>query len=279
MEKTIQFFIVKSVGLCINTLSYIAPKKAFALAYKLFSQPRKGRITEHKIPKTLLKAEHVSHKHNEHEFQTYIWKGNKDIILLIHGWESNASRWKKLLSHLKKTGKTIIAIDGPAHGKSSGKEFNVPTYAEFIDVVVQKYNPKIAIGHSIGGNAIAYFQAHYNHNFEKIVLLGAPSDFKVILNNYIKMLSLNKRVHQSLIDYTKKRFNLTIDDFSASKFLKNSTIEGIVAHDLQDTVVLFEEGKKISKAWEKAQFIETKGLGHSMHDAYLYQTIVDFVQK
>lgn len=279
MDKTIQFILVKSVGLYINTLSYIAPKKAFALAYKLFSQPRKGRITEHKIPKTLLKAEHVSHKHNDHEFQTYIWKGNDDIILLIHGWESNASRWKKLLSHLKKTGKTIIAIDGPAHGKSSGKEFNVPTYAEFIDVVVQKYNPKIAIGHSIGGNAIAYFQAHYNHNFEKIVLLGAPSDFKVILNNYIKMLSLNKRIHQSLIDYTKKRFNLTIDDFSASKFLKNSSIEGIVAHDVQDTVVLFEEGKKISKAWEKAQFIETKGLGHSMHDAYLYQTIVDFIQK
>jgi esterase/lipase len=279
MEKTIQFFIVKSVGLYINTLSYIAPKKAFALAYSLFSQPRKGRITEHKTPKTLLKAEHVSYKHNEHEFQTYIWKGNEDIILLIHGWESNASRWKKLLSHLKKTGKTIIAIDGPAHGKSSGKEFNVPTYAEFIDVVVQKYNPKIAIGHSIGGNAIAYFQAHYNHNFEKIVLLGAPSDFKIILDNYIKMLSLNKRIHQSLIDYTKKRFNLTIDDFSASKFLKNSSIEGIVAHDVQDTVVLFEEAKKISKAWEKAQFIETRGLGHSMHDAYLYQTIVDFVQK
>ena len=279
MEKTIQFILVKSVGLYINTLSYIAPKKAFALAYKLFSQPRKGRITEHKTPKTLLKAEHVSHKHKEHEFQTYIWKGNDDIILLIHGWESNASRWKKLLSHLKKTGKTIIAIDGPAHGKSSGKEFNVPTYAEFIDVVVQKYNPKIVIGHSIGGNAIAYFQAHYNHNFEKIVLLGAPSDFKIILDNYIKMLSLNKRIHQSLIDYTKKRFNLTIDDFSASKFLKNSTIEGIVAHDVQDTVVLFEEGKKISKAWEKAQFIETKGLGHSMHDAYLYQTIFDFIQK
>jgi len=279
MDKTIQFILVKSVGLYINTLSYIAPKKAFALAYKLFSQPRKGRITEHKTPKTLLKAEHVSHKHKEHEFQTYIWKGNDDTILLIHGWESNASRWKKLLSHLKKTGKTIIAIDGPAHGKSSGKEFNVPTYAEFIDVIVQKYNPKIVIGHSIGGNAIAYFQAHYNHNFEKIVLLGAPSDFKIILDNYIKMLSLNKRIHQSLIDYTKKRFNLTIDDFSASKFLKNSTIEGIVAHDVQDTVVLFEEGKKISKAWEKAQFIETKGLGHSMHDAYLYQTIFDFIQK
>jgi hypothetical protein len=27
-------------------------------------------------------------------FQTYTWKGNDTIILLAHGWESNASRWE-----------------------------------------------------------------------------------------------------------------------------------------------------------------------------------------
>ena len=279
MKKFIQIIIVKSVGSYINLLSYVAPKKSFALAYQLFSQPRKGRITEQKIPKTLQKAEQETHLFKEHQFQSYKWQGNDEIILLIHGWESNASRWKKLLIHLKKTGKTIIAIDGPAHGLSSGKEFNVPIYAEFIDVIVQKYNPKITIGHSIGGNAIAYFQAHYNHNFEKIILLGAPSDFKVILENYIKMLSLNTRVHSSLIDYIKKRFDLNIEDFSASNFLKDSTISGIIAHDSQDSVVLFEEGKKISNSWKKAQFIETKGLGHSLHDTYLYQTIIEFLEK
>jgi pimeloyl-ACP methyl ester carboxylesterase len=279
MKKVVQFLIVKSVGSYINLLSYIAPKKSFALAYKLFSEPQKGKIKPNAVPKTLQKAEQESHTLNQHQFQTYKWNGNEDIILLIHGWESNTSRWKKLLNHLKKTGKTIIAIDGPAHGMSNGKEFNVPTYAEFIDVIVQKHNPKTVIGHSLGGNAIAYFQAHYNHNFEKIILLGAPSDFKVILDNYIKLLSLNKRVHQSLIDYTKKKFNLTIEDFSAAKFMKDATISGLIAHDIDDTVVLFEEGKKISNAWKKAEFIQTKGLGHSMHDAYLYQTIVDFVQK
>ena len=145
----------------------------------------------------------------------------------------------------------------------------MPTYAEFIDQAVQKYQPKIVIGHSIGGNALAYFQAHYNHTFEKMVFIGAPSDFKVILDNYIKMLGLNKRVHQSLIDYTKTRFNVTIDGFSAAKFLENTTIPGIIAHDTEDQVVLFEEGKKLSNSWKTAQFIQTKGLGHSMHDLSL----------
>lgn len=289
MKQIIQNIIVKSVGSYINILSYVAPSKSFKLAYKLFSEPRKGRISKNKIPKTLLKASHETHQFKHHQFQTYTWsrgktqpseaKGNDDIILLIHGWESNASRWKKLLAHLKKTDKTIIAIDGPAHGMSNGKEFNVPIYAEFIDQIVQKYNPKIAIGHSIGGNAIAYFQAHYAHNFEKIILLGAPSDFKVILNNYIKMLGLNNRVHTSLIAYVKERFNITVDEFSASKFLEKTTVSGLVAHDINDTIVLFEEGKKIANSWKTSKFIETKGLGHSLHDAYLYQTIVDFVNN
>ena len=45
---------------------------------------------------------------------------------------------KKCYLIYKQSGSTIIAIDAPAHGLSSGKEFNIPQYAEFIDVVVQR---------------------------------------------------------------------------------------------------------------------------------------------
>lgn len=279
MKKIIQIISAKSVGLYINCLSYVCPKKAYDLAYKFFSEPRKGKLDINNLPKALLKAELKRHSYNEHNFHTYTWKGNDEVILLVHGWESNASRWKKLITGLKKTGKTIIAIDAPAHGLSNGKEFNVPTYAEFIDQIVQKYNPKSIIGHSIGGNAIAYFQAHYHHTFEKMVLIGSPSDFNVILNTYIQMLSLNKQIHQSLITYIKQRFNIAIDDFSASKFLEKTTIPGIIAHDIDDDIVLFEEGKKIANSWKTAEFISTKGLNHSMHDEYLYQTIIRFIES
>jgi len=279
MKKIIQIILAKSIGCYINCLSFVYPKKAYSLAYKFFSEPRRGKLDPNNLPKVLLKAELKSHSYNEHTFHTYTWKGNDEIILLVHGWESNASRWKKLISRLKKTEKTIIAIDAPAHGLNNEKEFNVPTYAEFIDQIVQKYNPKIVIGHSIGGNAIAYFQAHYHNSIEKMILIGSPSDFDVILNNYIGMLSLNKRIHKSIITYTKERFNISITDFSASKFLEKTTIPGIIAHDVDDDIVLFEEGKKIAKSWKTAEFISTKGLGHSMHDEYLYQSIVRFIES
>lgn len=279
LKKSLVFLTLKSIGLYINVLSYIAPKKSLQLAYRLFSEPRKGRLKIDRLPKSLLKAEQESHVFEETQFHTHKWPGNDETILLIHGWESNASRWKKSIPYLKKTGKTIIAIDGPAHGLSSGKEFNVPAYAKYINQIVQKYKPKIAIGHSIGGNALAYFQAHYPHTFEKLILMGSPDEFKVILNNYIKLLSLNSRVHQLLADYTKKRFNLTIDDFSAAKYLQNTNVLGIIAHDKSDTVVLFEEGKKIANSWKTSQFIETNGLGHSMHSDELYEKIVAFITE
>jgi pimeloyl-ACP methyl ester carboxylesterase len=270
----------KSLGMYLNVLSHIYPEKGFDLAYAFFSQPRKGRLKKEALPKMFLTAEHQIHQHNEHQFQTYTWKGNDEVILLVHGWESNASRWEKLLRQLKNTGKTIIAIDAPAHGLTSGKEFNIPMYGEFIDVISQKYKPKYIIGHSIGGTACAFYQYQYqNHNLEKIVLLGAPSDFAILLQNYINMLSLNAKIHKHLLAYIKKRFDFTVDEFSAAKFLQNTMLPGIIAHDFHDTVVHFDEALKLANSWKTAQFIETKGLGHSMHDEYLYKTIIDFIES
>jgi len=40
---------------------------------------------------------------------------------------------------------------------------------------------------------------------------------------------------------------------------------------------LFDEGRKYAKAWKNAIYLETKGLGHSMHDTDLYQKIIDFI--
>ena len=260
MKKVKTFILTKSVGLYINFLSYVNPRKAMLLAYQLFSQPRIGKLSKDNLPKFLQSSTTETHQHNNKSFQTYTWKGNDNVILLLHGWESNASRWKKLLPYLKKTGSTIIAIDAPAHGMSSGKEFNVPQYAEYIDVLIQKHQPKHIIGHSLGGIAIAYYQHHYKNNaIEKIVLLGAPSDFKIILNNYKKLLSLNSKVHRSLVAYTKERFNIIVDDFSTSNFLKNTTLEGIIAHDIFDKVVAYSESEKNKYPLEKRHFNYYRG--------------------
>lgn len=280
--KKIQFYILtKSVGFYLNVLSYIRPNHALTLSYALFSQPRngKGKLNIDNLPKTLQSSKLVKQEFDSHAFYSYIWEGSEDTILLVHGWESNASRWKKLIAHLKKTGKTIIAIDAPGHGLSNSKEFNVPTYAKFIEHMVSQYNPTTVIGHSIGGNALAYFQKNFEHNITKMILIGAPADFEIILNNYFRMLSLNTSLQKAFKKKIKERFNIVTSEFSATLFLESTTIDGIIAHDKEDDVVLYSEAIKLSNAWKNGQLISTEGFGHSMHNESLYKTITAFIEK
>ena len=278
MKKTFYFLLTKSIGSYINLMSFIAPKKATQMAHGYFSEPRKGKFSIENLPKTLKEAQSETIFHNEDVIQTYIWKGNDTIILLIHGWESNSSRWKKMLPYLKKSGSTIIAIDGPAQGLSNGKEFTVPKYAEFIDIVAKKYQPDYIIGHSMGGQTSLYYQYKYqNPSLQKMVILGAPSDFTIILKNFTTLLSLNNTVTKALKNKYTKYLNQHLDQFSSKEFVSTIDVKGLLAHDIEDTVVLFDEGKKIAESWKDVQFIETKGLGHKLHDDELYKKVYEFL--
>lgn len=278
MQKIRLFFLTKSIGLYLNILSYARPKRASLLAYRLFSEPRVGRLHKDQLPEILQQTQTQTFRYDGHEMQSYTWNGNAHVILLVHGWESNASRWEKLLPHLQKTGSTIVAIDAPAHGLSSGKEFTVPKYAEFIDAAVRQFKPDALIGHSIGGAACVYYQYRYPENgIRKMVLLGAPSDLQTLLDNFVNLLSLNSKMVQLLENYFIERFAIRTAEFSAQVFGSQLSVKGIIAHDVDDEVVSFDEAKKIADSWKHATFIETKGLGHSMHDDELYGKVVDFL--
>jgi esterase/lipase len=278
MKESIYFLLTKSLGLYINLLSFVSPKKATLLAHSYFSEPRKGKLTQNNLPKMLLEAQSELIEHDGDFIQTYTWQGNETTILLIHGWESNSSRWENLLPYLKKSGSTIIAIDGPGQGLSSGKEYTFLKFAEFIDIVAQKHKVQHIIGHSFGGKSTLYYQYKYqNPDIQKMVILGAPSDFRILLNNFITMLSLNSKITNALEEQYTAFLQENIDKFTSQLFASKITAKGLIAHDIDDKTVLFEEGKKIASSWKNVQFIETSGLGHSLHSDDLYNKVSLFL--
>jgi hypothetical protein len=68
---------------------------------------------------------------------------------------------EKMLLYLKKLGKTIIAIDAPAHGFSSGKEFNVPFHQLLKSF--QKYKPTYLIVIPLVARLCVYHQKISEH--------------------------------------------------------------------------------------------------------------------
>ena len=279
MKKTQQFLLIKSIGLYLNILSYLLPKQSVKLAYRLFSKPRRGRLDLERLPYFLQKAQTKKITIQTHEIQTYLWPGNETRILLVHGWESNAARWSKLFRKLSKTGATIMAIDAPGHGQSNGNEFTMLLYADILQQIAQSFQPTIIMGHSIGGSACVYSYHNFRESYPKLrkmVVLGAPSEIKLLIDEYVRLLSMNKRMTRLLYEFFTTKYNIHIPEFTTAHFEHTFHLEGLIAHDSKDPVVPFVEGKKLANAWTKATFIATKNLGHSMHNEALYDQITAF---
>lgn len=279
MKKIVNKYLPLAYGKYFNTLALFSKEKAAKKAFTLFCTPRKGKVLEHQ-KEFLENAKSSIIKVDDLELQTYHWKGDKETILLMHGWESNVFRWRNLVDHLKKENYNIIAFDAPAHGYSTGKILNVPIYSICAKKIIATYNPNYIIGHSVGGMTTMYNQyKNPDNSIEKMVSLGAPSELSEIMGHYQGLLKFNDTVMSSLDTFFEKTFNFHIDEFSVSKYAKNFTTKGLLIHDKLDLIAPYSAAERIHKNWSNSTLITTEGLGHSLHQEDVNHQIIDFLKS
>ncbi|MGB1308337.1 MAG: alpha/beta hydrolase [Oceanihabitans sp.] len=270
--------IAKSIGFGINTISHLSPKLAGRIALALFSTPLKGRKYTEKEQDFLETAYLEELNHKNYHIMTYRWVGKNKTVLLAHGWESNAARWKPLIDDLKKQNYNIIALDAPAHGRSGSSRFNAILYSEFIEVVARKFKPDVIIGHSVGGMASVFYQHKYqNKELEKMVLLGAPSNFSGVFNRYVKMMSYNTKVDLQMKQIVKDLYGHLPEHFSAGDFTKHIETKGLIIHDENDRIIPFDDAQHFKKQYTNAQLITTQGFGHSLNNDTVHDHIYNFI--
>ena len=269
--------VARILGFKINLLSYFSSKLACRFAIYLFSKPLKGRLKDDE-------REYLDFAYKEEvtrqgiSIMTYRWLGKKETVLLVHGWESNAYRWKTLIELLKKENYQIVAIDAPAHGNSGGRTFNAIIYSELVYEVAHKFNVNIIVGHSVGGMSTIFSQ--YNRELDtlqKLVLLGAPSNVADILDRYAKMMGYNDRVIDAINQYTKKHYNHLPSYYNASSFCKTIKAQGLVIHDKEDNIIPFNDALDYEKNYSNAKLIQTNGLGHKLRSEDVNKYIIDFI--
>lgn len=278
MKKFLSKAVPKTVGALLNTSSIISSNYAAAKALSLFATPRKGLVNKYQ-ENFLNTSKKIKLYYNGFAIMTYHWSGNNETILLSHGWESNASRWKKLIELLKEKDYYIIALDAPAHGNSASKKFNAVLYSEYINEVCKQFNPEIMIGHSVGGMASVFYQNKYqSKNLKKMVLLGAPSEFKTILKSYTDLLNYNEKVVKSLNNLIEDTFGAPPSAFSTAKFAQNlNGIKGLIIHDKKDKIIPYSDAELIHENFKNSKLISTTGYGHSLNKIDVYNHIMEFI--
>ncbi|SDS09325.1 Alpha/beta hydrolase family protein [Formosa sp. Hel1_31_208] len=270
-------FIAKFIGSILNFISWFSPRASAKVALHLFSRPRRTKLKDSEKD-FLLTAYIEDVKYEDIKIVTYRWIGKKETILLAHGWESNAFRWKALIEHLKIHEYSIVALDAPAHGNTNGKLFNAILYSECIHAVAKKFNANIVIGHSVGGMATAFFQSKYQlPSVNKIILLGAPSNFVGVFTRYVEMMGYNSRLARAMDALVLERFNEKPEYFHAARFLKDTIINGLIIHDEDDKIIPYNDAEDFNNFYKAAKLITTEGYGHGLRAEVINNHIIEFI--
>jgi len=277
------------LGKAINVLALLSPKLAGNIAVRLFIRPRR-------IPVRPLAQEYLDRAEqlrvSMHNLVGYRWlaKGKtKYRVLLIHGWESHAGRWVPLVQQLRKKGAEVIAFDGPAAGKSGGKETPFNHYIDCIQQVEREYGRFDAVvGHSLGGGVAVQLchRLSQNDRPKKAVIMAAFDESNHVFDRYHKMLLLSDGVRKAFDRHIIEMVNrdtdqpLTIQDFSNSASAKTlDHVEALVVHSIDDAVSPYQEGLAILEAWPGAKLASFKTEGHRLQGKEVLKAIVSFLDN
>jgi pimeloyl-ACP methyl ester carboxylesterase len=269
----------KAVGSGLNTMAVVVPKSTGRLTLNLFCRPLKGRKYSAKETAFLEQADWTTLDFEGQPIQCYSWGNGPKKVLLVHGFNSNAARWRLLAGLLQNEDYQVIALDAPAHGKSGWTRANGILYAQLLSVVMKHYRPQYLIGHSFAGFAFTYYYAKMDSlPVDKMVMMGVPNELMAITNIFFDELSLKEHTKTAYLTAFQEKFGHEVDYFTISKLVNRLPFTGLVIHDEEDDICPYEGAKEIHKNWEGAQFFSTKGLGHSLQGRSVYKTILNFLK-
>ncbi|MBA4055172.1 MAG: hypothetical protein C0490_10705 [Marivirga sp.] len=270
--------IMKGIGLYLNSLAHIAPRKTAHFGFDLFCHPFRVPINA-KQRAFLETASQSAFHYNGIKLRTYQWGNGPKNILLLHGWQSHTYRWKKYVESINKDEYTIHAFDAPGHGLSEGKFLSVPLYSEIIeDYIGRMGDVETIISHSIGSfSAIYTVYRNQNLPIKKLVSLASPGEAQEFFDFYKKSLALSEKSAGLIADRFYELFQKTPGDFSAPRFATALNIPGLIIHDQEDDDTSDIHSKKIHAAWKGSTFISTRGFGHNLRSDEVIKQVINFV--
>lgn len=280
MKKIKQALTLLSLRVYLNTLALFHPEKAGAIAFQIFCTPRQGRLREKDHAFLNTADEHKDLYINDLNMRCYHWCGPGDTVLLVHGWESNAARWQRVVRQLLAKGFDVVAVDGPGHGQSGSRQFNVPLYARMLEAVVEQYQPQSMVGHSIGGFASLFLLSEgHAPSVQQLAILGTPAELTNIMAGYQRLLGLSRRVMRGFEQISRRRFGRAFIDFSGPAMVSRLAVEGLIVHDLNDATVPYADAMAYADRWPQARLVTTRSQGHRLNGDGVPETIVGFLQS
>ena len=271
--------IVRMLGLYLNSLAWIAPRKAGHRGFLLFCRPL--RLTLNQKQKEFFNtADKFKVDLDGVTIQGYRWGHGPKKILFLHGWQSHTYRWKAYIDALSKEEFTIYSIDAPGHGLSGGNFLSVPVYGKLIQkVVLELGDIHAVVGHSLGSFSLLYTLHQYPLlPVRRIILMAPPGEASDFMRFYRDTLRLSRRTMKHIIDHFITTYDVGPEYFSTSRFAGSVNVSGLIIHDEGDPEAPYQYATQIHQTWKRSRLVTTRGLGHNLKSTQVINEVLGFIE-
>lgn len=273
---------LRLLRLMYNTAGKMFPQYFGKLAYQQWFTTARFRTPDYELP-ALHSASRESIDVNGLNVAVYIWQDKsietRNTLLFIHGWTGRGTQVAKYIKPLNAIGYRVISFDGPAHGKTPGRQTSILEFTDVVLALNKHYGPfDAAITHSFGGMVLAYAMS-LGLKLDRAACICPPKNFQVLTENFQRILALPDSVMKVMLRKTYASHGQIIRDaVDTLNNVKNASCRGLIIHDEDDVEISWHSSEEITAAWPGAQFIKTQGLGHRriIQDKNVIAGIVDF---
>ena len=274
---------LRATRLFFGVMGKLLPEATGRLAEKMFFAPRRHREPARET-EWLRTATREDVAFENGVVATYRW-GRGPRVFLIHGWEGRGTQMGAFIEPLVDAGFEVIAVDMPAHGRSSGSRTNGFIWARALRRLAEHYGePHAMVTHSFGGTCTMLAMAEgFSTTRAALISPGVQGEtffrgFAEIIGLPEKALAvLRRRVVASFGDEAWHQF--TIENQGRS--LAAGSKQSLLVHDLGDAEVSYTESVQLVHHTERSRLLTTRGLAHRriLRDPSVVAAIVEFVRE
>ena len=250
---------VRLLSSLLRGLGAVSPAAAARLGIQLF------RLTgPRRQPRFTPAPDAVEHFHaGRHRLASYVWEGGGPTVVLVHGWNGTSGDLSAFVGPLRDTGRRVVAIDLPAHGRSSGRLSDLTEAVEAVEAVLRR-EPSIeaVIAHSFGVPATVLAAAR-GAPLPRAVLISGPTAVEPYLERFGQVLGLPPAIREAL----RRRLRMFLERAgfqTVDLTVVAPRLDGraLIVHDRSDREVPFLSAQALHRAWSGSKLLATEGLGH-----------------
>jgi len=249
-----------------KTLSKVSPITAANSAFEIFRKVRKKKIkpaeqafyNESKDTTVIVDGEEI----HRYEF------GNpeNDIVILLHGWDSNAGSMYKFVKPLLAKNKYVVSFNLPGHAFHKANTSNIyeskETFKKFVGTLPKGRKISI-ISHSFGSGVVGYGLSELDLKVDTLVFLTTPDKISDIFLEFKKLIGLNDKSYQHLLDKASAIVGEDLTHISITKKLQKAQFNHLhLFHNTRDKVLPYKNSTQIAEGIPNSTLHTLEKMGH-----------------